>query len=279
VSHFCVTVFDWSNFGGKQSKANFRRKKIKIYFQNWRQVSVQHKKVFVNMPAMKKRSYKKKPRASTGWLVKYKPTSSAIVPRAPGLGRSLKTRLETTFFYNATAAASGVFTGSLNVGSCFDPTGSLAAIQPVGFDQLKALYARYLVTGGYVVIEAAGVYSDGLNTVHYPWVMSVSPSTLATAYATYQGAASQPFSKDVLIAKDESKQLYLPFNTQKIIGSRLPPVAEDAGALISADPATGQNVIMNIFAQYGLAAVATITLSIKIVQDVIFDQRIQVVDA
>jgi len=218
----------------------------------------------------KKTSMKKR---GTSWLTKYQPRALAINRQAPGLGRSLKTKLETTFFYVATASAAGIWTGYLNVGSCFDPTGSVSTIQPVGFDQLKALYGRYLVTGGYVEIEASPAAGD------YPWVLSMSPSTLATTYASYHAAACQPYSKDMMIGVNESKKMRIYFNTQKIIGSRLPVIAEDCGALISADPATGQNVIMNLYAQCGLAHAGVIGLTFKIVQDVIFDQRIQVVDA
>lgn len=225
--------------------------------------------------ATKKTSMKKR---GTSWLTKYQPRAVAINRQAPGLGRSLKTRLETTFFTVVTADASGVWTGYLNVGSCFDPTGSVSTIQPVGFDQLKALYGRYLVTGGYVEVEASPVDVSAGGSV-YPWVFSMSPSTLATSYASYHAAASQPYSKDMLIANCESKKMKMYFNTQKIVGSRLPVIAEDCGALISADPATGQNVIINLFAQYGSAAAVGIGLTFKIVQDVIFDQRIQVVDA
>jgi len=226
------------------------------------------------MPA--KKMYKKKAKTSQRWLTKYQPTSSAIIPRAPGIGRSLKTRLETSFFYNATTAASGVFTGHLYPGSCNDPSGSLATIQPVGFDQLKTLFARYLVTGGHVEVEVSP--NDNLPGGNYPYVFVMAPSTVVTAFATYQGAASQPYSKEGLIAYGESKKFTSRFNTQKIIGSRLPVVAEDSGALVAADPATGQNVVYNLFVQMSQAFSATVVLRIKIVQDVIFDQRISVVD-
>ena len=42
-----------------------------------------------------------------------------------GLAASLKTQLKTTFFYTATPSATGVWTGLLKTGSCFDPSGSL----------------------------------------------------------------------------------------------------------------------------------------------------------
>lgn len=229
------------------------------------------------MPA--KKMFKKKAKTSQRWLTKYKPTSSAIIPRAPGIGRSLKTRLETSFFYNATlntGGTTGIYHGYLNPGSCYDPCGDLAAIQPLGFDQLKTLFARYLVTGGYVEVEVCpnDVFGGACN----PLLFAMAPSTVVTAFATYQGAAGQPHSKEGVIAVGQSKKFTSRFNTQQIIGSRLPVVAEDSGALVTADPATGQNVIYNLFLQVSQTLAVTAVLRIKIVQDVIFDQRISVVD-
>lgn len=224
-----------------------------------------------------KRSFKKKNVPKASWLTKYTPRPLAINRQAPGLGRSLKTKLETTFFYTATTAASGIWTGYLNPGSCYDPCGDLSGIQPVAFDQLKAVYARYLVTGGYVEIEAC--HKDSTTAGAAPWVLAAYPSTVSTAMSTYQGAASQPYSKETLISAGQTKKLVFKFDTQKIIGARLPVIAEDCGALIGADPATGQNVVLPMFAQNANAGTLYITFRIRIVQNVIFDQRIQVVDA
>ena len=204
----------------------------------------------------------------------------AINRQAPGLGRSLKTKLKTVFFANVTpSGATGIFTGYLNPGSCFDPCGDFATIQPAGYDQLKALYARYLVTGATVRIRA----TIGLARIANDdpaFVIAAYPSTVSTALTTYQGAASQPYSQHKLHATGgDPVDLFFKLNTQKIIGSRLPPVAEDAGALVGADPTTGQNIVLPIFIQNVTNATDSVTLEIEIVQDVIFDQRIQVVDA
>lgn len=226
------------------------------------------------MPKSMKRSFKKKNVSKASWLTKYVPRPLAINRQAPGLGRSLKTRLETTFFYQTTTpGATGIFSGYLNPGSCFDPCGDISSIQPVGFDQLKAMYARYLVTGGTVEIEFASSTAFPL-----PWVFAAYPSTVSTPLGSYQAVASQPYSKEFLIAAGESKKVVFKFDTQKIIGSRLPVIAEDCGALVTADPTTGQNVVLPFFAQYSQAAAAQCTMRVRIIQNVIFDQRIQVVD-
>lgn len=223
----------------------------------------------------KKSSFKKK--AGASWLTKYKPRALAINRQAPGLGRSLKTRLETTFFFNLTAnGATGVWTGYLNLGSCFKPCGDIATLQPTGFDQLKAFYARYLVTGATVELDFVGNYTD---TNYGSWLVCAYPSTVTTPMTTFQGAASQPGSKSVLCPPHETRTLKFKLNAQQVIGSRLPPVAEDAGALVGANPANGQNMVLPIFIQYFMNVGATGMVRARIIQDVIFDQRIQVVDA
>jgi len=228
----------------------------------------------------KKIDVRKRQRSSNkNWLVKYVPRSRAIHTGAPGLGRSLKTKLKTTFYSNVTAAGTGIFTGFLNPGSCFDPCGDLAAIQPVTYDQLSALYARYLVTGATVKITVAPQIENQAG-LDYAFVMAAYPSTVSTVPSTFQGAASQPYAQQKLHAVG-SGAVHMKFklDTQKIIGSRLPPVAEDCGALVGADPTNGQFIRLPIFLQNATANAVSWTVLVEIVQDVIFDQRIQVVDA
>ena len=225
----------------------------------------------------KKKSYKKKAQ----WLVKYQPKAYAINRNAPGLSRSLKTTLKTEFYANITSAASGIFTGFLNPGSCFDPCGDIAAIQPSMFDQFAALYARYLVTGAEVDIECTGIQTGASAvTAGNGFNMAIYPSTVSTALATYQGAASQSYSKSTMwIAGGPTKKLSLKMNTQQVVGSRLPVIAEDCGALVGASPASGQNIIVPIFMQWFSASANIGAIRVRIIQHVIFDQKIQNVDA
>lgn len=131
----------------------------------------------------KKQSYKKK--ASSTWLTKYKPRARTVFRPDVGIGRSLFTKLRTTFYANVTHAASGIFTGFLNPGSCFDPTGDLATIQPAGYDQLAALYARYLVIGATIDIEVIASQNSVAIGSNDNSVIAAYPSTVSTALATY----------------------------------------------------------------------------------------------
>jgi len=205
----------------------------------------------------------------------------AINSGAPGLGRSLRTKLRTTFYANVQPAASGIFTGYVLPGSCFDPTGDLAAIQPAGYDQLASLYARYLVIAAKVHIEFADHSTSAASNLGF--VCAAYPSTVTTALVTFQGAASQPYAQNSMTSYTNGSptpKMYFKLNAQQIVGSRLPVTAEDHGALVGASPTTGQNMTLPIFIQRFTATAGTlIALKITIIQDVMFDQRIQVVDA
>lgn len=231
------------------------------------------------MPKTSKKSFKRK--ASQGWLTKYVPRPRAINSGAPGLARSLKTTLKTSFYANVTHAASGVFTGYLNPGSCFDPAGDIATMQPSMYDQLAALYARYLVTDAEVYLEFHPYTTTTGGAGAETSVAAAYPSTVTTALATFQGASSQSYSQSGVYGPAiRPLKMKFKLNAQKIVGSRLPVIAEDCGALVGASPTTGQNMILPIFLQHSTATVGSLTLiKCTIIQHVIFDQKIQNVDA
>ena len=79
----------------------------------------------------------------------------------------------------------------LKPGSCFDPTGDLAAIQPQMFDQFAAIYSRYKVNSAVVRVKVTGQEGSG-GTV---WVGAIYPAVDSTALTTYQAAASQQYAK------------------------------------------------------------------------------------
>lgn len=198
---------------------------------------------------------------------------------APGIGRSLKTQLTTTFWANVVSAA-GIFTGFVSPGSLFDPTGSIATLQPAGFDQLAAMFARYLVTGATVHMEVAQGALGAAAASITSFVVAGYPSTVSTALATFQGAASQPYAKTALgVVGGDAVKLSWKLNTQKIVGSRLPVIAEDCGALVGASPTTGQSIVLPFFIESNANATTTFVVKFTIVHDCIFDQRIQNVDA
>lgn len=207
----------------------------------------------------------------------------AVAAPSVGLGTSVTTVLRTSFFYNATAAASGIFTGYLKPGSAFDPCGDLAAIQPQMFDQFAAQFYRYKVNSATVRIKITGVNGA---TSSYVWVAAAYPAVDSTPLATYQAAASQQYAKTTsggfqaiqgLGIGTEGKYLSMTMNQDSIVGNKSD--AYDSGALVTGDPTALQYMVLPLFIQSNTAVTSTWVLEIDIWQNVTFSQKKNVVDA
>lgn len=219
-------------------------------------------------PARPVRPYKKS-RAIT----KRSYARSLVSAKGVGLAAGLKTQLKTTFFYNATASVSGIWTGSLKTGSCFDPCGTLANIQPAEYDQWCTMFGRYVVTGGYVKVSVLPkVYGSSYN-----YVACMYPDIDATPKADYQAAASQDWSVKGIGGFSQSPVvLYQRFSHAALLGKKGPVTSEDNGGLSSSDPAVNQFINHNLFLQWTANEAASFLVHVEIVQDVYFDRRITV---
>lgn len=210
--------------------------------------------------------------------------TNALAAPSVGLGASVTTVLRTSFFSNVTAAASGIFTGYLKPGSCFDPCGDLAAIQPQMYDQFAAQYNRYKVNHATVRMKITGASGVGASV----WVAAAYPAVDATALATYQAAASQQYAKTTsgsfqLIAAaagNGGEGKYLSFkklNHNSVVG--VVSDAWDIGGTVGADPTSLQFMVLPIFLQANANIAGTWVLEIDIFQNVTFSQKKNVVDA
>lgn len=210
-------------------------------------------------------------------------TAVASISKGVGVGLSTNTILRTSFFANVTGTAgTGVFTGFLKPGSCFDPCGDLAAIQPQMFDQFAAMYSRYLVNSCVVRMKITG----SLGTT--VWVAAAYPSVDSTALSTYQAAASQQYAKttsgafqglqaSTSLAGAEGKYLSFNLDHNKIVGAKSD--TWDIGAPVTADPTTGQFMVLPIFLQGNASGAHTWVLEIDMWQNVTFSQKKNTVDA
>lgn len=211
-------------------------------------------------------------------------TAVASIPKGVGLGLSTTTILRTSFFNNATAAAAtGVFTGFIKPGSCFDPCGDLAAIQPQMFDQFAAMYSRYKVNSCVIRMKITGAAGGAQASV---WVGASYPAVDSTALTTYQAAASQQYAKTTSGAFQTALSLgtgaegkYLSFNLDhnKVVGAKSD--TWDIGAPVTADPTAGQFMVLPIFLQANANNGVTWVLEIDMWQNVTFSQKKNVVDA
>jgi len=210
----------------------------------------------------------------------------AVASRSVGLGLSATTVLRTSFFYNATAVVgTGVYNGYLKTGSCFDPCGDLAAIQPHLFDQWAAIYNRYKVNSVVVRMKITGGDSGTSSTP--VWVGCIYPCVDPTALATYQAAASQQYAKTtsgcftvggVTGFGSEGKYLSLKFREDSVTGVKTADTY-DGGALVSADPTPLQYSVVPIFLQANAAGGTKWIIEVDIWQNVTFSNKKNVVDA
>jgi len=197
-----------------------------------------------------------------------------------GLGQGARTRIRTFGHVQVTFGATGIFAGFLKPGSCFDPFGDIAALQPNLFDIWKGVYGRYLVLSATVKVTVVSrlvgaTATDALTIVGYPTLNS-------TAKTTLQDAASQPYARTTMYggAGTEPKSLYFKLNHHKVLGKFGPLESLANGALTTADPTSGQFMVLPIFIQSTKndAAPGQAVLEVEIVQDVWFDRRVNVND-
>lgn len=216
-------------------------------------------------------------------MVAFPKRTLALAGPSVGLGTSATTVLRTSFFTNVTAAANGIFTGFLKPGSCFDPCGDLAAVQPQMFDQFAAQYNRYKVNSCTIRMKITG--GSGGNG-SYVWVAAGYPAVDSTALATYQAAASQQYAKTTsggfqfntgIGIGAEGKYLSFKLNHNSIVGAKSD--TWDIGALVTADPTALQYMVLPIFLQANQALATTWVLEIDMYQNVTFSQKKNVVDA
>lgn len=210
--------------------------------------------------------------------------TKAIVAPSVGLGQSARTVLKTSFYANVNCGSTtGVFTGYLNPGSCFDPTGDIATIQPALYDQWSTIYGRYVVEKAFIRIEVTPAATLSTES-QYAAVVAAYPSVNNSALANFQGAASQPWSKTLCIGSysdtTNTNSMTFVLDHAKVLGKNDRVTAEDNGALVGANPPTGEFMTLPIFIQTSQVPNRTVPYLLKVViyQHVRFDRRSNVVD-
>jgi len=213
----------------------------------------------------------------------------ALAAPSVGLGTSATTVLRTSFFANATSNGAGVVTVFLRPGSAFNPAGDAAAMQPQMFDQFAQMYDRYKVNSATIHWRVQGATSDqpAGSTL---WHAAVYPAVDSTPLLTYQAAASQQYAKTIsggfqtvisavspLGVGAEGRTFVFKLNHDSILGSKAD--AYDAGALVTANPANKQHMVLPMFLQSNQAGVSKYVFEVDIWQNVTFSQKKNTVDA
>ncbi len=138
-----------------------------------------------------KRSKQNKRRARNG---RRRPNSSGLMVRS--VRQIVPDRLRTTLCYTAVIPYSGSPTaGNVFVGnSLYDPEFAVGGNQPVGYDQLSALYYRYRVLGSRCRVRF--VPSTASTT---PFFACLYPTNLSTTLSSPTLASQQPYAKDLIV--------------------------------------------------------------------------------
>jgi len=201
----------------------------------------------------------------------------ALAAPLVGLGASATTVLRTSFFANCTGSAStGIFTGFLKPGSAFDPTGDQSTVQPQMFDQFAQMYSRYKVNSCIIRMKITGASSGGSAV----WVAAAYPAVDSTALTTYQAAASQQYAKttsgcfqQISSAGTGAEGKYLSFNLNHndVVGARSD--TWDIGAPVTADPTTGQFMVLPFFIQANGNTACAWVIEVDILQNTTFSQK------
>lgn len=92
---------------------------------------------------------------------------------------SVVRKLKTAVIYSHNPAAGNINVYQLKLNSAYDPTGDIGATQPLGFDQMTALYSRYCVVS--YGFHAKAVSADNTNAI----VVGFTPKTDNTSLTTY----------------------------------------------------------------------------------------------
>jgi len=91
--------------------------------------------------------------------------------------------------------------GSLIANSIFDPSGSIGATQPYGYDQLAAIYSQYVVLASSIQAQAiTSPNSSSTNNANNIIQMAVWPHRTSTsAVSDFESARQAPYGKTITL--------------------------------------------------------------------------------
>jgi len=160
---------------------------------------------------------------------------------------------------------------AIKLNSTFDPTGDIGAVQPVGRDQIAALYGSYIVSSGNVKLTFS-------NTTAAPVYFMCYTASGAAVAAGINNYCAQPGSKYRLCAKTgdgvTTVSLNRSFKLSQIVG---PLDRSSHGAAAGSDPATLGYLYISIYSSD--ATQVTGNLGVEIVQNTSWYDKVSNVHA
>ncbi len=189
---------------------------------------------------------------------------NVLVNRGPSLMPDVyRTKMIFTMDERITAGSSRKYTAN----SIFDPEGATSA-QPLGYDQMIALFDRYKVAAAKIHITVINhVTSDQL-------AISLYPSSAATAASTPVIARSQPYARAMYVGVEGSGQgikTISSYMATKSIRGAHQIASEGYGAVVTASPSLLWFFYMNF--EYIIGGSIDFTVQVKMTQWVTFYRR------
>lgn len=221
--------------------------------------------------------YKKK-KQTTQWL---KDNTTVLTnPRADafGLSNSLTTRLRYVENYTLTSNAGAASKQVMRMNSLFDPDFTGTGHQPYYFDQLAALYGRYVVRGCKMTVEFSMIPS-ATTTVNpsAPGLVAVVGESDGTTSTTLSTLLELPSCKHTLIGGANGganvKRLTLTFSPEKELG--LPWSDDTVTAGVGSNPSKPWFGTL-FFAETGLATASSCIAKVQMDFFVTFSARVDV---
>lgn len=231
----------------------------------------------------KKKGGSKKAKKSSYFRGKsYAKTGKVIAAPGVGLGQSIQTVLKTCWYRNCQPnATTGVFQGYISPGDPVEPTGTFAVgIQPALLDKWFQAYARCTVLSAFVKIEASRLASGSQNDVAF--VVAAYPTTQLNEFVSYQSHASQRFAKTLLCGVNDnttSNTMTFKLDHRQVLGLPDKVDPNDSGAVASSSPPSANYMKLRIFLQNCVPSNEQISLKFTMYQTVLFDRRLDVIDA
>lgn len=151
--------------------------------------------------------------------------------------------------------------------SVFDPDQTATGLQPYNFDQLSAIYAKYVVLGAKAFVEIS--VDGGNNSAHPVGIFSSENSTAASS--NHEVLAETPGAASCLISREKPALLELNYSPKRDMG--LSTSDDTLQAVTTANPS--QNFYLHTFAQNQSASTTTFYFRVTIQYRVKFMRPLQ----
>lgn len=188
-----------------------------------------------------------------------------------GLPKSTRARLRYKAYVYLNPGAGSVSTQVFRANSLFDPDYTGVGHQPIGFDQLAAMYDHYIVTGSTARVTPVGNFANSTMCTLLLSDTSTGPTPWTTAaeqpgaqVRILQGNGSSSSTQKPMIVSFDAKTF---FGVKDVIDNR-----DNLGALCDTNPADGAYFIVSVQAA-DMSADIDLGFLVELEYDAVFTER------